>query len=77
MSKVSQKPFNEQRQYLSLLHLQNSVFDGIGNNNPLNMDLPHLAYPMHAIKGLRFHCLRPSEIQGNDVIGTSEVQTDT
>jgi len=71
------KAFNKRKYYLSLLHLQNSVLDCISDHDPLNMDLPHLANSMHAIKGLRFYRLRPSEIKGNDIIGTTEIQTYT
>ena len=63
--------------YLAVLESDDAILDGVGNDETLNINRPSLAQTMSTIPSLRLDSTRPGEIEGDDMVGTGQVQTNT
>jgi hypothetical protein len=61
--------------YLALLHGQNTIFYRILNYQAIHRYISDLAQTMDAVECLIFNCLGPAEVERNDIVCTSEIQT--
>ena len=68
---------NNKSSYLAFLQGHDPILHSLGDNQSLNVHRAGLTQTMNTIPSLRFDSPGPREIERNDVVSTSEVQTDT
>lgn len=62
---------------LPLLHGKDTVFNSVRDDKALNEDRPGLSQPVYSIKRLSLDRLRPSKVEGDNVVGARQVQSNT